>query len=89
MLKIKDDFDLKGLEKFGFEYYDRGEKAPNGYPIYGMIREIGSEFDIFVWGRTKELEFHNYGYPDSDGMDELANILFDLITAVIVEKVEE
>lgn len=80
ILKIKDDVDLKELEKFGFvkchnrwEDYTYGE--PNDYDVdffYIKNREIIIEDDLY--GST---------------LDWLLNILFDLIQAGYIEKVEE
>ena len=53
-LKIKDDVNLKDLEKYGFKkkYY---------YNAICIIRE-DREHDIFFDLKTRELLFINYGY---------------------------
>lgn len=89
MLKIKDNVDLKELEKFGFK------KTDNKY-FYFMkhdcIRDAFMGF-IEVDGFTKEL---NIGYT-RDWEDsqpeyiayEIQDKMFDLIQAGLVEKVGE
>ena len=78
MLKIKDTFDLKKLEKFGFVY--RGSEyalySLGGYPCGGGIfltNERILDFDDEWWG---------------DDFDIIDN-LYDLIQAGLVEKVKE
>lgn len=46
MLKIKDDFDLKGLEKFGFEEFENSNGSK--YYVNGnlTIYSFNREFDI-------------------------------------------
>ena len=79
MLKIKDDVDLKELEKFGFEedelqyfYYGFTEPNPN------------SEIRIYVNIETKEIStgFDSYVSPY-----RIHDKIFDLIKAGLVEKV--
>ena len=54
MLKIKEDIDLKELEKYGFKkkYY---------YNAICIIRE-DKKHDIFFDLKTRKLLFINYGY---------------------------
>ena len=54
MLKIKDDVDLKELEKYGFKkkYY---------YKAICLVREDGKH-DIFFDLKTRKLLFINYEY---------------------------
>lgn len=76
MLKIKDNVDLKELEKFGFE--DTGleyEWSDDDGWLYDTIR-VAKDY--------KDIKF--IIYDDFEGM---LNILFDLIQAGLVEKVEE
>lgn len=80
MLKIKDNIDIKELEKFGFEVNCK-------YPIYcaqiTTTQSIGwqtyTSLDIGVFNNTREIILN-----DTDKID----ILFDLIQAGLVEKVE-
>ncbi len=82
MLKIKDSVDLKELEKFGFEkdgysyYYDfipYNEDTSNGQYVLVDIK-------------TRKIDL---GYIDLDYFDEAVELLYDLIKADMVEKVEE
>ena len=54
MLKIRDDIDLKELEKYGF-------KKKKYYNAICIIRE-DREHDIFFDLETRKLLFINYGY---------------------------
>lgn len=83
MLKIKDNIDLKELEKFGFEkffkYYDT-----NG------IKEIIGTTHITVDSSTNELIVFYSAIEDcSVALDNVTDLLFDLIKAGLVEKVKE
>ena len=74
MLKIKDSVDLKELKKFGFD-----------------LEQTKDEFDQ-IYGFDKGLLF----YKDSgtiilpwNNQDNALDVLYDLIKADMVEKVEE
>lgn len=54
MLKIKDNVDLKELEKYGF-------KKKNYYNAICIVRE-DRQHDIFFDLKTRKLLFVNYGY---------------------------
>lgn len=77
MLKIRDNVDKKELEKFGFkkDYYV-DEK------VYVYRFEIGTSYkeEIIVWTSDKSIQV-------SCGIKTLT-ILYDLIQAGLVEKVE-
>ena len=79
MLKIKDNVDLKELEKFGFEikscFIDKYGKTMYAYEFLVISRT------------TKELSISS-GVDEVNGDKEIVK-LFDLIQAGIVEKVEE
>jgi hypothetical protein len=83
MLKIKDNVDLKELEKFGFEYGEEdwdGNKwhfYHSGEIYIDQLNENQPEFE-------RVLDTNGYGYSDIDG-----ETLYDLIKADLVEKVEE
>ena len=80
MLKIKDNVDLKELEKFGFAVNDK-------YALYcaqiTTTQSIGwktyTSLDIGVFNNTREIILN-----DTDKID----LLFELIQAGLVEKVE-
>ena len=73
MLKIKDNVDLKELEKFGFKYDDIFER----YLL--MNKYYKSVIDVIVQNNRLIIL----------GTLERLDILFDLIKADLVEKVEE
>ena len=107
MLKIKDNIDLKELEKFGFIYYKK-ERQNNGNPkFYNGFKtyfEIGYIWDdgvntveVVIERINANWNFHNqereiYVFEsdyDMDVSDNMIDLLFDLIQAGLVEKVEE
>lgn len=76
MLKIKDDVDLKELEKFGFKqdvYIDK---------CYVKTFEMGTAYkeEIIVWEKERNIQVTH--------AIRLLDTLFDLIQAGLVEKVE-
>lgn len=88
MLKIKDEVDLKELEKFGFEKLEddyRGHK-------YSWKRELGDDcyYELYV-NRENHLniyiQLNNYEYVRIVG--KLQSKIYDLIQAGIVEKVDK
>ena len=81
MLKIKDDVDLKELEKFGFR---RSDKIFNYIYDYTIRTTIDSQIKIYAdrhikISQTSMLDLNN----------SLQNKLYDLIQAGLVEKVED
>lgn len=91
MLKIKDNVDLKELEKFGFKsennFYMKKEFTTD-------FNESGNKNALLVYYSNKALAMdimnNDYTYHIFD--DELGRIeetLFDLIEAKLVEKVED
>jgi len=90
MLKIKDNVDLKELEKFGLMPHDK-------YPeIYRYVKEYSLmelEEGAPIWiGISSNDPKVLYRYKDTYCLninDTIADILFDLIQAGLVEKVEE
>ena len=75
MLKIKDNVDLKELEKFDFYYND-----DIGQYVLNLINK---PLTINVWNRKINIEDYNILTETI-----LANLLYDLITAGLVEKIE-
>lgn len=85
MLKIKDNVDLKELEKYGFKYcgnYNRGDcwvRKVNDEVIRGIMVQGD-------WDNRKiyfEFPYMNIQYPN------LKDYIKDLIVAGLVEKVED
>ena len=75
MLKIKDNVDLKELEKFGFDNFGVCYKA---YGDFGM--------QFFVNKGTREIKRL---HPDSLREEPTEDEIFALIKADLVEKVED
>ncbi len=80
MLKIKDNVDLKELEKFGFEKDSWYYKKTFNYEYYKV--KIDIELD------RKYIIIQN-DYYDSDYACYIPDIIYDLIKADLVEKVGE
>ena len=80
MLKIKDNVDLKELEKFRFKEIDE----------FGVIDYVYSKksYDLIV-SNAKELYIQDDFAVSREIPDEILNILYDLIKADLVEKIEE
>ena len=78
MLKIKDNVDLKELEKFGFRYF---KNEFNDYEVY-EIDNWNSWLGVNV--KDKILQIGVQDYTDIED-----NVIYDLIKADLVEKVEE
>ena len=81
MLKIKDNVDLKELEKFGFELCDRG------FYKYDRTIENITAWTIFIT-RTHHI-VQIIVYEPCTMAKELQCLLYDLIKADLVEKVEK
>lgn len=79
MLKIKDNVDLKELEKFGFKYW----KNTHVWNKPGRNILCDECADYYVTGnRSFQINTYNGDYTIDD-------IVYDLIKADMVEKVEE
>ena len=84
MLKIKDNVDLKELEKYGFEYQKM---------MYGRERyyEPMTCIDVTVKNTTEasSLKLRQVIVNAYNVNDEVYELLYDLIKDGLVEKVEE
>lgn len=78
MLKIKDEVDLKELEKFGYEEYDEGLNEP--YIIHRKYIKSFISIDILPDGKIIK------NNDESEGIIKKEDIQ-DLIQAGLVEKV--
>ena len=78
MLKIKDNVDLKELEMFGFKYF---ENEFNDYKIY-EIDNWNSWLAVNVKDRILQIGVQDY-------TDIEDNVIYDLIKADLVEKVDD
>ena len=81
MLKIRDDVDLKVLEKFGFEYTEYSLESSN-YKFYDFTPN--NSISVIQIEITSRLIYLN----DNNKYDGLSKI-YDLIKANLVEKVED
>lgn len=101
MLKIKDNVDLKELEKYGFEDSETSNNVPVdswGEEIYSFRNKYfkpigdgrrGQEYYLFINKNTKILAIYATE-PDGNGTCiELSDVIYDLIKADLVEKVEK
>lgn len=83
MLKIKDNVNLKELEKFGFD--TSASPEVNGFELDFSSRWIDDHFGMIIghgfviWDSTREIII----WEHSANLD----IIFDLISAGLVEKV--
>lgn len=79
MLKIRDDVDLKELEKFGFkpDYY-----VDSKVYVKEFRKGLSYKEYIIIWFNDREIQIRNNGQI-------LLTTLCDLIQAGLVEKVEE
>lgn len=95
MLKIKDDVDLKELEKFGFKNTindtwikytaNSDERYKTGILINPMNKEIQNQI-VHYTDNFCELDEIEEGYID---LTSELDVLYDLIQAELVEKVED
>lgn len=84
MLKIKDDVDLKKLEKFGFE-----EDRWKCYTKTICEGRRGQSFELIISTNSRILEGFANGADGSGEEAYLDNTLYDLIKADLVEKVDD
>ena len=102
MLKIKDNIPLKELEKFGFEEFNCGFESCFVFPkgIYKMYDTVQANKDCVIvngsciGARKGEREiFCTFSNMNLATFEDVAsrpqfNVLYDLIKADMVEKVE-
>lgn len=79
MLKIKDNVDLKELEKYGFEY----SEEERNYWKYTFLDRYGAEKQYWVDIDTRTIEFS----VDTATILKYDNTIYDLIIDGLVEKV--
>ena len=85
MLKIKDNVDLKELEKFGFEVFSNQTARKIYFDNFG-------EDDTYFMIEHRDIWFVENGAKDSNERyfgNPQFNDLYDLIKADLVEKVDE
>ena len=81
MLKIKDNVDLKELEKYGFEKGFRFQPL-NPLPIVAIV---DTNRKIIIQYSTSGWDDNNYWYLYDKNQDKV----YDLIKADLVEKVDD
>ena len=94
MLKIKDNVDLKELEKFGFEYDDYLEeyvKSINSLKTKGTFIPYVHTGEMFIKkDRTiYEKISNNYWNVENEHKEAIDEIISELIKADLVERVED
>lgn len=101
MLKIKDNVNLKELEKFGFKYYEDGdfycyEKADPLNSLWNVHESWIKTTTIIIIAENLDrnirvhLGVQSKGNDNDCGRDVYGiDIIFDLISAGLVEKVGE
>lgn len=80
MLKIKDNVDLNILEKYGFKKYEYGE--------YSSFHQTKKENAEIIIEKDRYISINPYGENDII-KNSLLDILYDLIKADLVVKVED
>lgn len=86
MLKLKDDVDLKELEKFGFEfekgkYYIESVRKPMPSERYSVKKHLAYS----IPSKTRKIIVHRNNIKWE--YDNALDIVYDLIKADLVEKV--
>jgi len=84
-IKIKDNINLKELEKFGFEQAPCGDYILKFQDTYTGAISIRVFTDKMVYPKS-DLDIYNRGNKNEI---EMFDTLYDLIKADLVEKVEE
>lgn len=94
MLKIREDVDLKELEKYGFTIkYDIHTGEIDYCRYENEIHLVNHYFEIAIDVNTRQLEIRSYSKASfenthSEIEEIIENLLYDLIEANLVEKVE-
>ncbi len=87
MLKIKDNVDLKELEKYGLIYNSNDDKRIN---CYIQDDEAWFPSGLMVDKDTREIKLHSgeYDIPTRKWTGKHTTILYDLIKDGLVEKID-
>ena len=87
MLKIKDNVDLKELEKFNFEYREDDDEEDGKWHYWCPKDNSNLSIDVINELNSKlirVIDDGGFGFSKED-----LNIIYDLIKADLVEKVDE
>lgn len=98
MLKIKDDVDLKVLLKYGFKEVQQNKRinyicmpaeAWNNCGNSIIVNNDSNLFNLdYYQGEDRTMEFR-FNEQATEEFNKILTVLFDLIKADLVEKVEE
>lgn len=80
MLKIKDNVDLKELEKFGFVKYD------NEFYFDIVPYTVENQSYLCISEKDKQIDT---GFVELGDIDTMVDKIYDLIQAGLVEKIEK
>ena len=83
MLKIKDNVNLKELEKFGFKRCSNSDE----YVLHFARYVNGKVYSYIVITKTRRISCLNYVAMEHE--QRAVEVLFDLIQAGLVKKVED
>lgn len=83
MLKIKDNVDLKELEKYGFS-----KKVSEKCYVY-TFNDDKYDISLIIFGDTRKIIIYGAMYGGYEDGKTVEPMLYDLIQAGLVEKVEE
>lgn len=92
MLKIKDNVNLKELEKYGFDSYilkNVGSKYHNVREYLYFDKTIGWYLIIFESDRLIQIQIDELNYKDVPYSNLFVEKLYDLIKDGLVEKVDD
>ena len=87
-LRIKSSVDLKELEKYGFEYDELYDAYVGGYSNRELHLRIYVNDDDEWNIKAREIKMCE-PFRDNDGEENNIELLYDLIKADLVEKVDE
>ena len=82
MLKLKDNVDLKELEKYGFKY----DELNKGYKVQSSHFKSYGNAEMFIY-ENHNLFFNQSAYFTNEQF--LIDVLYDLIKADLVEKIDD
>lgn len=90
MLKIKDNVDLKELEKFGFKYCEEDyteetDAEPYINKYWSSYEKKKSDYPIYINVSTRIIDDQYINPPYAEVVP--ADLIYDLIKADLVEKV--
>lgn len=87
MLKIKDNVDLKELEKFGFVLKEVKNFNKRKVNVYCLLDKDDKDDIQFYFRENRTIAYNNY--PECRSENQIYDALYDLIKADLVEKVDD